>query len=72
MKFSTAITYQCLFLLAAVTVAAQPLSVSIESIDASRLPRMKMETAVRWNGAQLRSTQGLSLSVMDNGQPIDA
>jgi hypothetical protein len=31
-----------------------------------------METAVRWNAAQLRSTQGLSLSVIENGQSINA
>ncbi|MBN1446328.1 MAG: VWA domain-containing protein [Bacteroidetes bacterium] len=33
---------------------------------------MKLEAAVRWNGMQLQSTQGLSLSVIENGQSIDA
>jgi hypothetical protein len=58
MRIQTAIA-SLVLLLATTSAAAQPLSVSIESIDASRLPRLKMETAVRWNGAQLLSTQGL-------------
>ncbi|MCB2206644.1 hypothetical protein KQI65_18025 [bacterium] len=57
MRLQTAIT-SLVLLLASIPAAAQPLSVSIESIDASRLPRLKMATAVRWNGAQLLSTQG--------------
>ncbi len=71
MRFLTAISFWTL-LLATIPAAAQPLSVSIESIDASRLPRMKMETTVRWNDAKLRSTQGLTLFVIENGQSIPA
>ena len=59
-------------LLATFSAAAQPLSVSIENIDATRLPRMKMEVAVLVNGTQLRATQGLSLGVIENGQSIAA
>lgn len=71
MRLQAAIAPLVLFL-ATIPAAAQPLSVSIESIDASRLPRLKMETAVRWNGTQLRSTQGLTLSVIENGQSMPA
>ena len=71
MRFLTAIAFLA-FLLAPLPAASQPLSVSIESIDVSRLPRLKMETAVRWNGVQLQSTQGLTLSVIENGQSIPA
>ena len=52
--------------------AAQPLSVSIESIDASRLPRMKMEAAVQWIGSRLPSVHSLSLSVIENGVTLPA
>jgi hypothetical protein len=69
---SRTVLLTALILLAAISAAAQPLSVSIENIDASRLPRMKIEVAVRVNGTQLRATQGLSLGVIENGQSIAA
>lgn len=61
-----------ILLLAAFPAVAQPLSVTIEKIDATRLPRMKMEVAVLWNGNRLPNVQGLALSVIENGVSLPA